>query len=420
MGIFSFIKKTQPLNQFQDPYLNYDVQSIGNIVIPEKLTDLNAFMLANTVSELYFPIDFHADRLSKLRYFIANKNTCKEIKGTELNRLVTDINPLYSFSDLIYQYVFSYLADGNALTYRQKPSIYSTSKVTYNNITRVDVIQPNLYDIKEFTNVDYFAINDLTALIQRVEMYLTDKKTFVDNMDLIRLDNYSLKKRSTSYVLSKSPLFSANKNIDMLLSVYSARYNVYANNGAAGYLAKKNQTNTNTIESVVLEGFNKRQEILDDINNRNGLTGRRNLWGISGTPIEFVKTLATISELMPLDETFENAIKISAIYQIPSVLVPRKDNSTFDNQADAEKNVWENSLLSLAQTVCENWTKILGLKDSPYKIGVDTTSVGVLVENESKRQELITKKIDNLIKFKQLAPEIDVNKEIQNIYGKAE
>ena len=36
----------------------YDVQRVGTLEFPDRLTDLNAFTLANTVSELYNPIDF--------------------------------------------------------------------------------------------------------------------------------------------------------------------------------------------------------------------------------------------------------------------------------------------------------------------------------------------------------------------------
>ena len=86
---------------------DYQIKNIGNIVIPEKLTSKNAFLLANSVSEIFFPVDFYADRISKLRFIITNKSG-REVTSSELNRLISDeINPLFSFSDLVYNYVFS-------------------------------------------------------------------------------------------------------------------------------------------------------------------------------------------------------------------------------------------------------------------------------------------------------------------------
>ena len=46
----------------------YDTKNIGNIDLPVKLTDLNAFFLANTVTELYYPVDFYADRIVNFVY----------------------------------------------------------------------------------------------------------------------------------------------------------------------------------------------------------------------------------------------------------------------------------------------------------------------------------------------------------------
>ena len=67
---------------------------------------------------------------------------------------------------------------------------------------------------------------------------------------------------------------------------------------------------------------------------------------------------------MPLEETLELSIKIAAPFQIPSGLIPRKDHSTFDNQAENEQSIWENGLLSMADTVAENLTKMFRFKNA--------------------------------------------------------
>lgn len=390
---------------------DYEIKSIGNIVIPEKLTDKNAYTLAGSVAEMYFPVDFYADRISKLRYFIANKSG-KEIGSSELNRLISnDINPLYSFSDLIYQYVFSLLADGNAINYITVPSAYSN--ITPSTIDRWDVLQPNLTEIEEFNNLSSLNVKSWNELIKRVLYSDSGYKSVQLDPAKVEIHNYSLKKKINSRILARSPLWAANKSIDTLLSVYSARYNVYANNGAAGYLAKKSNKQ-DSYEEMVLRG-DQREQILKDINNRNGVTGRRNLWGISGVPIEFVKTLATISELMPLEETLECAIKIASVYQIPAVLVPRKDQSTYDNQTNAEVVVWENGLLSMAQTVCENLTKMFRFP-STVKIAFDTSDVSTLKGNDIEEEDLTGKQLANIEKIKSLNPDLDITNETNEIY----
>lgn len=402
---------------------SYQVTNIGDIIVPEKLTDKNAFTLATSVSEIYFPIDFYADRISKLRFYIANKNG-KEINSSELNRFVSDtINPLFTFSDLIYNYVFSLLSDGNTINYLTIPSIYQ--KITPSTIERWDVLQPNLTSLYEYSNISMLNIRNWNELIRRAYYDEGGVNRKELNINGISIQNYSYKRRSDSHVLASSPLWNANKSIDTLMSVYSARYNVYANNGAAGYLSRKMAGSSGqnaAFEAAIMDG-NKRDEIIKDINERHGLTGRRNIWGISGVPIEFVNTLATIKDLMPFDETLEDSIKIASVFQIPPVLVPRKDQSTYDNQENAEQNVWENGLLSTAKTVCNNLTKMFGIDRYGNKILFDTSNVSALVENEQDEETLIKLKLENIEKLKTLFPNLNIEalgEEIYKSYGKEE
>lgn len=395
----------------------YQVKNIGNIIMPEKLSDKNAFTLANSVAEIFFPIDFYADRISKLRFFIANKQG-REVASSELNRFVSDsINPLFQFSDLIYFHVFSLLSDGNAINYVSVPSTYS--KVSASNITRWDVLQPNMTSLDEYSNMSMLNASSWNEFIRRA--YYSEGGISREELKTngLVINNYSVRKRSNSYVLASSPLWNANKSIDTLLAVYSARYNVYANNGAAGYLSRKlsGSGGQNEAYAAALMDGSKRDEIIKDINERNGLTGSRNIWGISGIPIEFVKTIASIQELMPFEETLEDSIKIAGIYSIPSDLVPRKDHSTYDNQKGQERSVWENGLLSMAKTVCANLTKMFGLDKYGNYINFDISNVSALMENEGEEQDIITKKLINLEKIKQMNPDIDTSNYINEIFN---
>jgi hypothetical protein len=389
----------------------WETKNIGDIVIPEKLTHLNSFVLANSVSEIFFPVDFYADRISKLRFYIATK-AGKEIINTELNRFIKDgINPLYSFSDLIYNYVFSLLSDGNVFNYLGVPSIYAN--INASTIERWDVLQPNLVWIDENTNLSSINVRSWSEYIRRANYNEGGiQRNELDKTKLF-IHNSGFKKRPNSAFLTEGLLWKANKSIDTLLSVYSARYNVYANNGMAGILAKK-ESKSGPMQTSLMNG-NKRDEIIADLKERHGLVGKKNIFGISGTPIEFIKTLATISDLMPLDETLECSIKIAAPFQIPAGLIPRKDQSTFDNQASNEQSVWENGLLSMAETVCQNLTKMFVLP-STVKIMLDSSNVSALTKNESDKEDLTLKKLANIEKMKTLSPELDITQKVNEIY----
>lgn len=408
MGILSFLQRKQNINVVEHYADEFLTEKVGSISIPDKLTDENAFALANTVAEIYFPIDFLADRASKLRYYIADRNGVEIPESSELNRFINNINPLYSFSDLIYQAVFSLFADGNLIQYVAVPQSYRN--VSVNNITRLDVLQPNRVSLREYSNVSELTATSVTDFIKEAR-YMSGTTDRYDplRVDRLRIFRLDAAKRTTSDILARSPLFKSYRSVNMLLAVYSARYNVYVNNGAAGYLVKK--TSNGGIEASLAD----RDQILSDINNRNGITGNRRLWGISSVPLEWVNTLSTIKDLMPLDETLENAIKIASIFQIPSDLVPRKDHSTYDNQIGQERAVWENTLMSVIDSIASYFTKALTLDQAGYKIMADYSTVSALKANETEIEAKITAKISNLKAIKELLPDAKIDNEITKI-----
>ena len=377
MGALDYIRRKLQIDIADNHGDEYAIEKVGTLAIPDKLTDLNAFTLANTVAELYFPIDYMADRASKLRYYITDKNGIEIPESSELNRFINKINPFYSFSDLMYQALFSYLSDGNIFQYVSVPQSYRN--VSVNNITRLDILQPSQIEMREYTNVSELLASDLSDFIKDARYYSGVSQRYDQlRTDRLRLYRIDATRRENSAILARSPLFKAFRNINNLLATYSARYNIYVNNGGAGYLVKKSATGG--IEASLTD----RTDIVDQISNRHGLTGNRRLWGVSSIPLEWVNTLASIKDLMPYEETLENTIKIASIYQMPPELIPRKDQSTFDNKNTAERSVWENALMSLIDTMCNYFTRSLTLDVSGYKIKADYSSVSVLSANETE------------------------------------
>lgn len=412
MGFLDFIGLQRiPNVEIKESKDNTSSDWVGDIDIPAKLKNSNAFILSNSVAEINFPIDFLADRASKLRYYIADKNG-DEVENTELNRFITNINPFYSFSDTVYQYISSYLGDGNVHKYVGVPSLYK--KVSVNSIERLDILRPQFIQLYEYSNISTLNVSNIASLLKKV-IY----SDLGIGLEELSLDKYSLasidaNKRTNSRLLAISPLFKSERNINNLLATYSARYNVYANNGSAGYLVKK-PTPANDIQAAVNPA--DRDAILKDINKRNGITGKRNFWGISSVPIEFINTLATIKDLMPFDETLANAIQIAATFQIPSTLVPRVDQSKYNNLEQGETSVWENALISLVEAMRMDLTKTLMLNKVGYSIKADYSRVTALNKNVEAKENEIGKRLENLKLIKEISPErsTEIDSEITKI-----
>ena len=173
---------------------------------------------------------------------------------------------------------------------------------------------------------EIFGIANLAELIARCEFYLpTGRKVVINPTDILAYSDNGFDYRNMSYF---SPLNGAKRNIDNLLMVYEARFNQYKNNGAAGILARKSTDNS---EFAALKN-DERQQMIDDMNRTDGITKGKNFIGISGVPVEFIRTLGTIKELMPFEETLENQLKIASIYDVDKELLPKVASTTFTNK----------------------------------------------------------------------------------------
>jgi hypothetical protein len=315
---------------------------------------------------------------------------------------------------LVYQSIFAYLSDGNIIAYRSVPSLYKNASAS--SIARVDIIQPTEIELSEYTNISTLNISSWNELIRRARYtYNTGFGDYLEPSNLV-INCIDATRRDGSMILSRSPLNKAIRPINNLLAAYSARYNVYVNNGMAGLLVRKASGGDKTLAEAVKPS--DRKKILEDLNDNYGLTGNRNRWGIkgvSGVPIEFVKTISSISELMPFEETLEDSIKVAGVYQIPSGLIPRKDQSTFDNQASQEKAVWENAIMSIADSFGRYWASVCMVDKLGYSFKPDYSTVSCLESNESLSQDVIAKQLANLKALKELNPNIDITEQTNKI-----
>ena len=108
-----------------------------------KFDQERAYELANTIAEIFIPIDAIAERCANIKYDIVNKQTQEIITPTgNLKRLLDSPNPLDKLSDIIYQEVFSKLSDGNSYFYTKTAE--SIVNPTYDNISNIWVLRPNL------------------------------------------------------------------------------------------------------------------------------------------------------------------------------------------------------------------------------------------------------------------------------------
>jgi len=400
-------KKTSPRGYAQSDndgawlsYFNQYMQNAngGRLI---KFDQSNAYELANTIAEIFIPIDAIAERCSSLKYDIIDVNT-KEVITPQgnLKRLLDSPNPLDRFTDIIYQSIFAELADGNSYIYTKTAD--SIVNPTYDNISNIWVLKPNVTKPilhKEISNP--FLMKQVSDLVDYYKTFF-----FYEHKIKPRYVLHTANLGITQTGTGRSPLFACEKNINNILAVYQARYNVYAKNGNAGILAKAPVGGGGASLQEAIDPIT-RDTMLKDLQDRNGLIGDKNFIGMSSVPLQFIKTLGTIKELEPFDETLENAIKIAGVFGVNKELLPKKDNATFSNQTIAEKSFWQNVIKAFAYDTAKSLNKIYYLPDN-WTFMPNFTGIEALQEDKKAGLEADGLFIDNLDKLK--ANGIDVEK----------
>lgn len=376
-------------------YLNEACRSFYSENDILKFSGQNAYMIASTIAEVFFPIDAIADRVSGLKFDIVNDNGDIVDPPANISRLLKSPNPFCSsFADLMYNSVFNELADGNNYIYTKTPK--SIKGVSPDTISSIWVLRPDAVTIKLHTNrPDYFNVTKLSDIIEYYQYTLYDDEK-IDPRYIIHERNLSVGSFKDG-LKSPSPLCAAANNINNLIAVYSARYKVYANNGNAGILTRDNY-NTNNLEGAVSPI--KRDDIINDILSRNGLVGDKRLWTISSIPLKFIKTLATINELQPFEETEADALQIAGIYGVDKDLIPLKEGTTFSNKAQAEKNLYQNQVNSVAQAKADTFTKAFALDQIGLSFKPRIDDIQVLQQDKETDLKGDALLIDNVIKIR--------------------
>lgn len=374
----------------------------NNLLQPDKIKtfqECDAYSLATNLAEIFIPIDAIADRASSIKYVLRYTATGEvyEPKGN-LKKKIEQPNPVDRFNDLIYQSVFSKYATGQSFIYTKIPDSYKYP--TVDNISNIWVLNPGVTKAKLLKEVpNPFLIKDQSELVEYYKtFFLYDHK--IAPLYVTHRTSTGMNERFEA----KSPLIKCHRNINNLLAVYQARYNVYAKNGNGGILSRDGGKNMGNMEEVV-DPVNRAQ-IIKDLQDRNGITGNKNFIGISSIPLKFLKTLGTISELQPFEETEADMVTIGGIFGVNKYLLPIKEGVTFANFKDAEKGLWQNVIKAVCQDEAKDFSKAYALPEG-IEFVPDFSDVEVLQEDKKTALESDGLLIDNLDKLREAGQNVD-------------
>lgn len=367
----------------------------------------NYLSLFESVPEVFFPIHYIASRIAGATFEVKRvKDDSIVFYKKELNKFLDQPNCLMKFRELVYLHFVYKLATGNAFM-RAAMGEGANAERRWrwcDNFWEMPAEYMEVVPNRDMTNM--FGVANKEELIRAYRLGMGLLAYYDINPVEIWHDRDGRPSfyNDSNFMKSKSRLASQQKAISNLIAVYQARNLIYVKQGGLGFIISKKQDPTGTIALTEKE----KESIRSQHDSRYGITGDRLPYGISDVPIDFVRTNLSIAELEPFDETLQDAITIAGAYGIPSVLVPRKDQSTFSNQSTAEKTVYSSQIIPLTKRFCQDLTSFLGLEEDGFYIDCCFKNVDCLQEGLKDAEE-VKKMLNERCKMQFLSGIITIN-----------
>lgn len=362
-------------------------QLMREIVATPYVANANFVTLFNTVPEVAWPVNFIASRAAGAKYLLKKFKDDTVVWDNEvINHMLVMPNAFETWYRTLWKHFAYKLVTGNSFIKAAMSDAFSGAKTLYKWCDRYITLEEPYVTIDYKTNMgDIYGVADLEDVVNcYYHNYGTFTKRAIPPQCVFHDVDDAFGFYNGDPLRAKSRLMAVLKAISNLIAVYEARNVIYVKRGGLGWLVSEM---SDDMGSRALTSAEKKQ-ILEEADKMYGFGEGKYPYGISDVKMNFVRTNLSIADLQPFDETLADAVIIAGIYGIPPVLIPRKDQSTYSNQANAEKAVYSSVIIPLVQRFCQEFTHFLGLDQDGLYLDADFSDVDCLQTGKKEEQEV--------------------------------
>ena len=351
------------------------------------VANANFVTLFNTVPEVQWPVNYIASRAAGATYLLKSFKDDSVVWDNEaINKLLVKPNDFETWYRTLWKHFAYKLVTGNSYIKAVVNDAFAGTKSLWKWCDRYITLEEPWVRI-EYKDVcpDIYGNADIEDV---VKCYYHDSgRTYLQPIDprcVFHDTDDTLGTDQTDPLKANSRLMAVLKAISNLIAVYEARNVIYVKRGGLGWLVSDAHDEMGTRAMTPDE----KKDILEQADSMYGLESGKYPYGISDVKLQFVRTNLSISDLQPFDETLADAVTIAGAYGIPPVLIPRKDQSTYSNQANAEKAVYSSVIIPLVKRFCQEFTRFLGLDADGLYLDADFSTVDCLQTGKKEEQEV--------------------------------
>lgn len=312
------------------------------------------------------------DTSRQIKWVLVDKKTNEPVEDALFEDLMDNPSPQFSWADFIANTLMYEMLDGNAFIY-----IGENAK-SDNNINQG---MPDFLLNLPATSVGIELSDDLKYIKHYDIDYVWVKGEYpADKVIHLRESNPDFDNNGgDTFLRGKSRLETAMRALETNNEIIDTLKGVYDNGGPRGILGLKAKDEFQTLNQEQI----KRLEAAFERLYKGGRNAGK--FPIDNLEWNWTKIGSDIKELMIKEMLESSAIEICRAYNFPPMMIGL-GNSTYENQNEAKKELWENVILPRVYRIKEALNKrLVPMFNENYMLTCDLSDIKALKEDEEKK-----------------------------------
>lgn len=369
MGLFSFLKKSEPIKPTDGDFF-YPIGENVSLFGSNNISKQKMLMYFLEIPELFQVIAMKGNMFANMKLDVISKQTGQSLPLTNpIQKLLKFPNWYQGQKEFLKQTKIFREIYGNEYLHFLKPLGFGLGSTK--QISTIDPVNLMLPDSVKNNTTPLFLQPDKPQFNYN---YSYKSKTYpIPSNDILQINNPVINDNLTGVSLI-SELSAVLENIK---GAYESRSTLIFNRGALGILSNAGKDGIGA--TAPMDAKDKKN--LQDEYKKYGLT--RKQWGliITNLPLTFQKMAMNPKELMLFEEVeagFQNVIGAYGLYRD---MFPSVKGSTFENQKQAQKNAYINTIIPEAQEWVSALNTFFGLENKSYHITADYLHLSIFDED---------------------------------------
>jgi HK97 family phage portal protein len=341
------------------------------------------------VPEVNSIINAKARAFSSMRLEVVSKETGKPVKNNEpLVKALRNPNYFQSQKEFLMQTKIFQEIFGNEIIYFLTPVGFK------NNIKGMFTLPPLLVDIDETDRRPYWEQSEWPA----ESKYFIDwdgKRITLPSTDIIHINNSNVKVEPGNVFWGQSQLSALSGAISNIRAAYEARNVLIENRGALGILSN---SGTDGIGASLPLDPKEKEKVQKEWKKGYGLMKDKNQIIITSLPLKWQQMSIDADKLGLFEETKADTEQICDMFGYPFELLANQKGTTFENQKQAEKRFYTNTIIPEANEWVSGMNRRFETMDKSWELKASFEHLDVFRENEKDRAQSITVLINGLSK----------------------